>query len=142
MVSGRRVAMMVKPRVSESLPIRIDEVVRTGLLRPGFSGNATLRWTAPDGAEPASEIVVAVSHGATGPLLRLKYAITGDSNGHEVEQAVNLTATTLASGGKRWWFACPACQARVGVLFLPVGEIHFACRRCHGLRYRSWRGTH
>jgi len=134
--------MRVKPRVSESLRIRIDEVARTGLLRPGYSGTTILRWTAPDGAEPASEIGVAVSHGDSGPLLRLKYAIAGEEEAQAVEQVVSLVATMLVSGGKRWWFACPACQARVGVLFLPPGGIHFACRRCHGLRYRSWRGTH
>lgn len=35
------------------------------------------------------------------------------------------------------WFICPACQNRVGKLYLPSGETVFLCRRCHGLAYRA-----
>ena len=35
------------------------------------------------------------------------------------------------------WFICPACQNRVGKLYLPPGEAVFLCRKCHDLAYRA-----
>lgn len=41
--------------------------------------------------------------------------------------------------GSRFWWACPSCQRRVGVLYKhPVSEI-LGCRICLGLDYRSHR---
>jgi hypothetical protein len=40
-------------------------------------------------------------------------------------------------GGSRPWFLCPAhgCNRRAAILYSAGG--HFACRRCHGLAYRT-----
>jgi len=41
-------------------------------------------------------------------------------------------------GGRRAWFECGPCGRRAGVLFsLPNGAGGYACRKCHGLTYRS-----
>ena len=50
-------------------------------------------------------------------------------------QEVALASTTPHYGGRRWWFACPGCQARAGRLYLH--QLSFRCRKCHGLTYRS-----
>jgi hypothetical protein len=50
---------------------------------------------------------------------------------------MRLTFTPLRSGGRRWWWVCPACQRRVDVLYLPPGRDRLGCRRCCQLVYRS-----
>ncbi len=51
------------------------------------------------------------------------------------EIAVVSTASNLE--GLVRWFICPACQNRVGKLYLPPGEAVFLCRKCHDLAYRA-----
>lgn len=48
-----------------------------------------------------------------------------------------LTKTMPNFGGVRYWFLCPGCNRRVGILYKPVGEIFFKCRHCHNLTYQS-----
>ena len=50
-----------------------------------------------------------------------------------VHQPVTLTTTPCALGGNRTWFACPACNKRVAVIY-GAGRL-FACRKCKGLAY-------
>ena len=40
-------------------------------------------------------------------------------------------------GGERRWLLCPRCFKRVATLYRPPDEVHFACRQCHQLTYRS-----
>ena len=50
---------------------------------------------------------------------------------------VIITYTVLNYGGKRYWFICPGCKQRVGVLYKPeYGDI-FKCRDCYNLIYQS-----
>ena len=50
-----------------------------------------------------------------------------------------LNKSKTGFGGARYWFICPLCQRRVGVLSRhPVSEI-LGCRTCLGLDYRSHR---
>lgn len=48
---------------------------------------------------------------------------------------VKLTTTSCNYGNLRYWFVCPCCQRRIGVLYLSGNRI--ACRRCHNLTYKS-----
>lgn len=48
---------------------------------------------------------------------------------------VRLTASPCNYGNSRYWFICPRCQKRVGVLYLSGSSI--ACRHCHDLTYKS-----
>ena len=48
---------------------------------------------------------------------------------------VRLTTTPCHYGNLRYWFVCPRCHERVGVLYL--AESCIACRRCHNLTYKS-----
>ncbi len=63
-----------------------------------------------------------------------------------MDYRVPLVTTTLASGGRRWWFRCvasrnsgPTCGRRVAKLYLPPGGRIFACRSCYDLAYTSSR---
>ena len=58
-------------------------------------------------------------------------------NGKIQRYAVGLLFTRLPPGGSRWWWACPACQARVDALYLPPGRDRLGCRTCCGLAYVS-----
>lgn len=65
---------------------------------------------------------------------------------HAAGSVIELTSVRLVSGGERPYFLCPGlpaspgCGRRVEMLYLPLFGLHaFACRRCHGLAYRSSR---
>lgn len=50
---------------------------------------------------------------------------------------IDLTTSRTRFGGQRYWFCCPGCGRRVGVLYQGGGGV--GCRRCLGLRYRKSR---
>lgn len=66
--------------------------------------------------------------------IHLHYAC-GDTR-EERDDTIHLTTTTPNYGGHRWWFSCPACGHRVGVLFL-LNVL--ACRHCCNIAYTSQR---
>lgn len=52
---------------------------------------------------------------------------------------VRLTTSQTGNKGIRFWFVCPHCEKRVGVLLKhPLQEL-FGCRRCLNLEYRKRR---
>ena len=52
-------------------------------------------------------------------------------------QEIVIVSTTSNLQGLLRWFICPACQNRVGKLYLPSGQAVFLCRKCHDLAYRA-----
>ena len=48
---------------------------------------------------------------------------------------INLIVSRCRYGGRRYWFECPRCIRRVGVLYKDGDD--FQCRRCLNLDYRS-----
>lgn len=52
-------------------------------------------------------------------------------NGRKFPIELDKTKLTF---GERWWYLCPVCNRRVGILYT-TGET-LACRYCHGLHYR------
>ena len=50
---------------------------------------------------------------------------------------IDLVTSSTRYGGQRYWFKCPMCQNRVGVLY--QGANRLACRVCIGYRYYSSR---
>lgn len=64
-----------------------------------------------------------------------KYIIIKFPNS-SIMQNVYITSTPCLIGGKRFWFLCPDCNKRVGVLYL--SELgYFSCRVCLDLSYKS-----
>ena len=55
----------------------------------------------------------------------------------EYTQEIAVVSTASNLEGFVRWFICPACQNRVGKLYLPTGEAVFLCRKCHDLAYRA-----
>ncbi len=66
-----------------------------------------------------------------GQDITLDYAV----DGVRVTERIGITRTACHYGHTRPWFTCPKCAGRVALLYL-YGE-RFACRKCHGLVYRS-----
>lgn len=50
---------------------------------------------------------------------------------------VSLTTSKTRFGGFRFWFKCPECGYRKGVLFMK--DNFLACVDCHGLKYKNQR---
>ncbi len=53
--------------------------------------------------------------------------------------SIRLTTTKTGFGGVRYWFACPKCEKRAGVLFAHSLSHEVGCRSCLSLEYRSRR---
>ena len=54
---------------------------------------------------------------------------------------VDITLTTSKTNytGVRFWFLCPCCQKRVGVLYRHPIQENIGCRNCLGMYYRKQR---
>jgi hypothetical protein len=70
--------------------------------------------------------------------LARKGLLNGDQRSAPWGEALLLTRTRCHYGGSRPWFRCPntGCGRRCGVLYR-ARDRRFACRRCHGLAYRT-----
>ncbi|MBI2996384.1 MAG: hypothetical protein HYY52_06750 [Candidatus Melainabacteria bacterium] len=55
----------------------------------------------------------------------------------DIMYEIPLTTTKCNYGGKRYWFVCPLCKNRFGVLYKASHSNYFACRYCHNLTYKS-----
>jgi len=121
-----------------SLPI---STLRKHELLNGQRAGQRFTWRDEHGEVISSiNVVVDMVH-RPGPIARFHYTVMIDGVRHKVDQRVALTPTPIHDKGRRWWYTCPACNRRAGVLHLPPGEVFFGCRSCHDLSYRSrWRG--
>jgi len=52
---------------------------------------------------------------------------------------IRLTSSKTGKGGVRYWFFCPKCNRRVGVLYRLPGSNSFGCRLCFNLQYTTAR---
>ncbi len=69
-----------------------------------------------------------------------RYAETGKVSleiARKYVQEIAIISTASNLEGLVRWFVCPACQDRVGKLYLPIDEAVFLCRKCHDLAYRA-----
>ena len=52
---------------------------------------------------------------------------------------VRLTTSKTGNEGIRFWFICPKCERRVGILLIHPLQGELGCRKCLGLEYRKVR---
>jgi hypothetical protein len=57
-------------------------------------------------------------------------------DGLQLTVLVELTATVMPTGGRRFWLICPGCKRRCGRLYQVDGSQCFHCRVCLELAYR------
>lgn len=101
------------------------------MLRSG--GQLSARWTRNGKVTGA---VIAQREGET-VLLHYGYRVRASEQWAFAEYRIFLTWSRCNYGGRRPWFICPGCRARVAVLY--GGRGLFACRRCYDLAYESQR---
>jgi len=123
-----------KATVEEALDFSVYDLKRRGLL----TGHAALEITwvnSLSGKESAVKVLVEITDE---PYVIFIYTLT-DRNGQQNDYGhqVSLTTTPCNYGGERYWFECPSCYTRVGVLYLAPGDVRFRCRHCNNLTYRS-----
>ncbi len=69
-------------------------------------------------------------------FVELLYKLVGpDGKKIQVDTQVMLLTTKCNYGGTRYWFECPSCYERVGIMYHRSG--YFACRHCQHLTYES-----
>lgn len=64
------------------------------------------------------------------PTFKLDYTLSGK----QYKYSIQVTSTPCHYGGLRYWWNCPNCHKRVGVLYR-AGL--YVCRHCLGLNYYS-----
>ena len=96
----------------------------------------TITWTSSmTGKKTAVGVAVDITDE---PYVRLVYTVTdGEGNTTDYDYEVSLLTTPCNLGGVRYWFGCPSCGRRVGVLYLAPGDVYFRCRHCNNLSYYS-----
>ena len=124
-----------KATADESYDISIFRLKKWRMLKAGYS-STTVTWTSNQTNEQ-SKIGLEVSM-TDEPFVRLSYVIT-DSQGNSTpcDNEISLITTPCNLGGVRYWFGCPHCGRRVGVLYLAPGDVYFRCRHCNNLSYWS-----
>ena len=55
-------------------------------------------------------------------------------SGELFNQSIQISKTPCNYGGYRYWFICPDCHKRVGVLYR---QSNYKCRHCLGVNYQS-----
>ena len=123
-----------KQTVESALQLSIFKLNRWGLLRNGAA--STLTWTRSLTGKK-SKVGISVKMGDL-PYIRLYYTTTRQ-NGETIDSdyRIGLTWTACRYGGKRFWFICPGCLKRVGILYLAGESVQFQCRECSDLTYES-----
>lgn len=69
---------------------------------------------------------------------RFKEAILG-SILEILKQPIELTTTKTGFNGVRFWFKCPICNERIGVLYIHPLDSRVGCRTCLNLDYKKRR---
>lgn len=123
-----------KATAEASYKLAISRLRKDGMLSGQTTGK--ISWTSSmTGKETTVLVGVNV---VNDPHIRLMYALTGtDGNKIDYDYEVSLLTTPCNFGGLRYWFGCPDCGRRVGVLYLTRRDAYFRCRVCDELSYRS-----
>lgn len=123
-----------KGTVEGARSISITFLKRHGYLNKGEHWKGTSTWSRH------GEVIASVDHSinADNSSIQFMYSFTHEEDETKKYQnySVPIVCTPCHFGGVRYWFLCPSCGKRVGVLYL-AGKYVFACRGCWNLTYES-----
>jgi hypothetical protein len=124
-----------KRTADESCDLSIFYLKRLGMLSGGVVYKPII-WSS---SRTDNKTIIGVEVSITDdPHIRLIYSVTDRvGNKTDYDYEVSLVTTPCYFGSVRYWFACPLCWGRVGVLYLVPGDTRFFCRNCNNLSYRS-----
>ncbi len=128
MSSGTWIRTNTKITRERTCCLDIKFLKQRGYLTPGASG--VLRWSF------RSANLGSVNFHTTKEYIHLTYTQhkAGQPQVNQ-EQRIQFRATPCQFGGERFWFSCPKCNKRVGILALCRSK--FLCRHCAALSYAS-----
>lgn len=162
------------PWTVEDVPsLRIEELVRrAGMPDPGLRCGRVRRermrraasrvWSRLEGELSSSRLgplTFAIDRQENSPRLVVRFSEQLRRAGVRLPDDITLELATTRPqhGGERWWFQCPSCHRRCGVLYLSTQleqsripsrwgapswfTPRWACRTCHRLVYPSQRET-
>jgi hypothetical protein len=119
--------------------LKVDELVR----RAKPAGAVRRSGRLPSSAVGPVEYILDTSREP--PYLQLSYRSPAPDlypwhRSAQERMLVRLEATEPAFGGVRWWFQCPQCGRRCGVVYLDRNAtFRWACRACRKVAYPSQR---
>lgn len=137
---------------SQSLPHRRSLTPRKGLVEDALALPVALllEATTPSLLVPGVCRILDSPSGALSIMLtacagrRDAVSLSYTRDGVTVDYSLDLVRVPQFLGGHRWLVRCPLraadgedCQRTARTLYLPASRRYFACRRCHGLTYRS-----
>ena len=127
--SGRWSGPSLRQHTEDALRIQVRDVVRTV---PVWLGQRTTGHQMTSRHGPMEVVVDATGFPITAQIkwtLEKRACVPG-------EAVLWLVLTEPHFGGKRWWFVCPPCGRRCGILYFREGaNPPWGCRRCLRLRY-------
>ena len=115
--------------------LRIELLNKHGLLSKSYS-SARVSWEW-GGVKSSIGLIVSLDelNHELGNQLRGIVILHYVAGNQRISCNIGLTTTSCNYGNFRYWFMCPKCFQRIGMLYLYGGN--FACRHCHNLTYES-----
>lgn len=98
-----------------------------------------LTWNKAGTSERVGSVGYSVERQDGALYVELDYTVTYQGKREECNERVQVVWTRPNYGGYRFWWICPVCERRKGVLYRPNRGKYFACRTCYGLTYDSTR---
>ncbi len=124
-----------KATADASCDLSIFRLKKLGMLSKEESFNKATWMNSRTGKK--TSIIVGV-YITDDPYVRFVYSVTDrEGNKTDYDYEVSLVTTPCNFGGVRYWFGCPLCGRRVGVLYMAPGDTKFYCRHCNNLSYHS-----
>lgn len=77
------------------------------------------------------EIIRQASRNIKGQILQLQIEAVGFK--------LNLLTSKTRFNGTRYWFSCPICSRRVGIIYKHPMNNQIGCRECLGIKYKKQR---
>jgi hypothetical protein len=124
-----------KATADASCSLKMSKLRKDGMLSGEATGKTS--WTSNQTSKTIATVLFGV-YLTDEPCIILIYTLT-DRNGNKTDynDKISLVTTPCNFGGVRYWFGCPSCGRRVGVLYLVPGDVYFRCRHCNNLSYHS-----
>jgi len=122
-----------RKRVTDFWRLDCTQLARDGLF--AYQGNrGQISWRSPTTGERSIHAdYLFAQYESEGPSLRL--VIPAGSAKPPI--VIKLATTDLHFGGQRWWFLCPGCGRRAGILYSETLSGPFHCRVCLSLAYQT-----
>lgn len=118
---------------SSPLPIGLVAPVLRTLAPGGFATGRSVRWRWSNG-DIAAVAQYSVSCAASGQITVWLAYLVGE---RIVSDPIAVVTTCPQYGGLRYWWSCPDCGGRAGVLYCPSRRHLWRCRQCYQVTYAS-----